>query len=374
GKIMSNLEQGTVLRQFGLSLHEGERYANVSSLFGNNLAELEVRRNLIAYEREFLQDEALSSPHIYHHLRSSLYSSPHEHDLFKITSQIDPRERTGETLSGFKIFESQIINSSPNQVAIWYSPDGPSGFEGVNFDSGRLYLSIRGSDDSSKHFDIKVQPNFPILPLLGTIQERAEGGRARFDSSEVGKRYFLTHPIQTGLDQKAFLSWLEQYSLSETVPIYTSRRDSKNPDIRSLHSIVQELQSAINQRRQFDTTAEQATDMHIDPEKESNLLKRYMAVIQTYVNQSENGQVILYGCSTTSTVDQADIVAITAGHSLDALMSLYSTDHRLGTNFGFQQLGIKTPSLYFPCPKCGTAIPSGEGRTQCPNTSCGVTK
>ena len=65
---------------------------------------------------------------------------------------------------------------------------------------GRLYFSFKTAENQSTHFDIKVRLEFPILSLLGDIQEQTNGTHPRFDSSEVGKMYYLTHPIQTSME------------------------------------------------------------------------------------------------------------------------------------------------------------------------------
>ena len=224
---MSGFE-GNERQQFGISSSaEAKRWNAVAGLFGNTLAEYECKRNLDAYRREFLMDEAVSLPNTYYLRNNRLYSQPKEHQLFNIAGQIDRRERGGETYRGFEKYEAQIASSPTDSVNVWYSPDGPSGFDGINFDSGRLYVGFKTADDSSTHFDIKVRPQFPILSLLGDIQEQTDGTHPRFDSPEIGKKYYLTHPIQTAMETNEFFAYMEQYADKENTPIYISRRNSK---------------------------------------------------------------------------------------------------------------------------------------------------
>ena len=366
--------EGKERRQFGASWDaEAKRYNTVARLFGNPLAEYEGDRNLKAYRREFLMDEAVSLPNIYYLRNNQLYSRPIEHPLFNIAGQIDDRERNGSTLEGFKRYETQIVNAPLDSVGIWYSPDGPSGFEGIHFDSGRLYFSFKTAENRSTHFDMKVRPEFPILSLLGDIQEQADGTHPRFDSPEIGKMYYLTHPIQTPLGVNEFFAYMEQYADKENAPIYISRRNLKNPEIRTLSSTMHEMKKILEEQGEkriqiFEPVGDKTITSFM---RKEDLMRRYLAVIQPYVEKN-NGFYTLYGCSTTSTVSSEDVQGIIAQDSVDSVISLHSTQRRLLTNDNKNPLAKETQSNSFPCPKCHQPIPSGEGRTQCPH--CGVTK
>ncbi len=368
-----NLEQSRTLQQFGITLKESERYNTVSSLFGRTLAEHELQHNLKSYEREFLMDEAVSLPHAYHHINREFYSQETEHPLFNVKKQIDKRERDGVTLDGFERFEQMVMQAPNDMVSLWYSPDGPSGFPGVNFDSGRLYVNFKTGENESANFDIKVRPSFPILPLLGTISGQSGQARPGFDSPEQGKMYYLAHPIATGMDTNGFFSFMEQYAETETSPVYISRRDTSQYAARSLKSAIAEMKelferySAGGQLFAFEPPGDKTVGALM---KEQDLLERYIAVIAPYIEKN-NGSVTLYGCSTTSTVSRGDIQEIIASHSVSSLISQHSTQARLLTNRS-PLPDTETGKSSFPCPKCGGAIPSGEGRTQCPH--CGVTK
>lgn len=328
-----NLENSKALAQFGITLKESERYNTVSTLFGNRLAETELQHNLRSYEREFLMDEAVSLPHTYHIRHGQLYSQPTEHDLFNVKKQIDGRERDGATLDGFGKFEQMMDDAPPDTVSLWYSPDGPSGFPGVNFDSGRLYFSYKTDSTSNVNFDIKVRPEFPILPLLSTVNEKISGEHPRFDSPESGKMYYLTHPIQTGMTTGEFLDFMEEYASRESSPVYVSRRNSADPKTRLLSDVMAEMKQLLSSYSEhplpvFDPSGDRTVGAMM---KEEDLMRRYLAVIQPYVENS-NGSVTLYGCSTTSTVSRNDIQGVIASHSVDGLISLFSTQHRLQTN------------------------------------------
>lgn len=371
---MVHLENSATLKKFGLTLRESYRFNEVSSRFGNLLAEAEFQNNLRSYEREFLKDEAVSLRHVYHHIRNELYSQPKDHPLFNIKGQIDKRERGGETYKGFEEYENNIISSPPDTVNLWYSSDGPSGFDGINFDSGRLYVGFKTADDSSTHFDIKVRPQFPILSLLGDIQKQTDGTHPRFDSPEVGKIHYLTHPIQTSMGVNEFFAYMEQYAEKENAPIYISRRNSKNPEVRTLSSAIYEMKKLLQKQGETRTQVfEPIGDKTITAMmRKEDLMRRYLAVIQPYVEKN-NGTFTLYGCSTTSTVSGDDIQKIIAQNSVGSVISLHSTLRRLQTNEkGNPFLRDTTQTDSFPCPQCNHPIPSGEGRTSCPN--CGLTK
>lgn len=351
--------EGTERQKFGTSWGaEARRFNTVTRLFGNPLAEYEGRRNLEAYKREFLMDEAVALPQTYHFIGGELHSQPKDHPLFNIKKQIDNRERDGKTLEGFKKYEAQIINSPIDSVGVWYSPDGQSGFNGINFDSGRLYVGFKTADDSSTHFDIKVRPQFSILSLLGDIQEQTDGTHPRFDSPEVGKMYYLTHPIQTLMGVNEFFAYMEQYASKENNSIYISRRNSKNPEMRTLSSTMHEMKKMLEKQGEksaqiFEPVGDKTTTALM---REEDLMRRYLSVIQPYVKKN-NGTYTLYGCSTTSTVNSDDIQGLIAQNSLENVVSLHSTQRRLLTN--------NPPSVFdvqknqyddYKCPHCETTL------------------
>lgn len=371
-----SLEQSKVLQQFGVNISESKRYRDVASLVGKSYAELELQRNLKSYEREFLMDEAVSLPHTYYHRHNELYSQDSNHPLFNIKKQIDGRERDGVTLDGFTKFENIIASAPLDTVSLWYSPDGPSGFEGVTFDSGRLYFNFKTDEASSVNFDIKVQPGFPVLPFLGQVHQEEEGMRPQFDSPETGKMYYLAHPLTTGMKTQEFFSFMEQYASGENSPLYVSRRNSKEPMVRTMSSAIAEMRLLLEHHSQ------QKQSPIIDPPgdrtitalmEEEDLMRKYLAIIAPYVDQND-GSFTLYGCSTTSTVTNQDIQGMIASHSVEGLVSMYSTERRLLTNQAPQSFeSAKDRYENYTCPHCNASI-QGELRgkpetwkTECPS-------
>ena len=80
---------GQERKQFGISVSaEVARYHAVACLFGNPLAEYEGKRNLEAYRREFLMDEAVALPQTYHFIRGELYSQPKDHPLLILKTRL----------------------------------------------------------------------------------------------------------------------------------------------------------------------------------------------------------------------------------------------------------------------------------------------
>lgn len=354
-----NLEQSKALQQFGITLKESQRYNTVSTLFGRPLAERELQHNLKSYEREFLKDEAVSLPHTYYHLHGELYSQSTDNPLFNVKKQIDARERNGATLEGFGKFEGIIAQAQPDMVSVWYSPEGPSGFEGVNFDSGRLYFNFKTGENDSTNFDIKVRPEFPILPLLGTLHKETEGSRPGFDSPETGKMYYLTHPIATGMQTNEFFSFMEAYAAEEPAPLYVSRRDGPDVATRTLSSTVSEMKelfakhSAGEAMFAYDPEGDKTAGAQM---RQEDLMRRYMSVIAPYV-EAGNGTVTLYGCSTTSTVSRNDIQSVIASHSVEGLVSLHATAHRLLTNKLPPGTEVKKDRYDdYKCPHCDASI------------------
>jgi hypothetical protein len=147
---------------------------------GLQIAVLEKKQNEKAYFNEFILDNALSDPRTYYSYDKELYSYPKKNTILRIKDQIHRGERDGATLDGFSKYESLIHDDSDNEVHIWYSPAGKAGtqppFDRIMFESGRMYVAFRGVNNTSTHFDFKVQENiensFPILDVLNNLSGR----------------------------------------------------------------------------------------------------------------------------------------------------------------------------------------------------------
>ena len=358
------------------SQYELQRYQNVSEVAGHNIAMAEIRRNTHAYEREFLQDIPVGEPHTYFHINGELHSEAIDHDLFRVASQIDPREREGRTLMGFNSFQEQVAQAQDGEVVMWYSPAGKAGSEGpfsnIYFDSGRLYLAFKDSNGQSKHIDIKIdEKRFPIQLFL----------------DQYGK-VSLDNAINSHLQLNDFISSLhlldEQYELNQ--PVYISQHDLETATGWYLTHIIDEIAHQIRSSQtnltMFNSMFNSAQSSPHQVITQQDIQHMYVQAIQSHVDHN-GGEARLYGCSTTSVIKAAREIGQDTDFS--GWGSRYSTMSRImglagnisGTNFKEDPNLCKCSDCkgpHFHCPRedCKYAIEVGKGIEKCPK--CGEGK
>jgi len=269
---------------------------------GLQIAKYEQVNNREAYRREFLEDEPVSRPRIYWHFGGEMYSYPLQHDLVKVSSGIHPDERDGMTLSGFQKYEQIVAEepSSPDNITLWYSPAGPGGavapFNKLHYEAGRLYAAFKLTENSSVHFDIKIQEGddlyFPIKDALSGLSGRSETDLYRY----------LQDPFTI-----ASIDTLER-GIDTAKPVYVSRRKSTDAETHTWGEVMKQIKAA----RQYvaldgatpalDQSRKVTSDEARYLSDSSRINRSYWGEIQQFGDERGLEYVMLYGCSTTSVV------------------------------------------------------------------------
>ena len=339
------------------SQYELERYRKVSAAAGEAIAFEEIQRNKRAFEREFLEDIPISEPHSYFHINGELYSEEIDHDLFRITSQTDPREREGQTLAGLNRFQEQVIKAQVGETLMWYSPAGPAGhtepFSNIYYESGRLYLAVKDKDSQSTHIDIKInEAQFPIRELLSHYGNCA-----------------LDNPTNPHISIEDFITSLYQFAQINDPRriVYTSRRDSKNPAHHSLVKIINEITNQINLYRQLpDISTLTNPTQQTHRITQQNIQNMYLMAIQSHMDRND-GEARLYGCSTTSVITSNQEVGSSTGFA--GISNRYSTLSRM---MGLGEGISKNDDECITCPYCNNEKGNRKinGKYVCGNEDC----
>jgi len=338
---------------------------------GLRIAKYEQVNNREAYIREFLEDEPLSRPRIYWHYGDELYSYPHRHDLMKVSTGIDEDERDGKTLEGFKQYEQLVTDGlQQNDVVMWYSPAGPGGdvepFNKLFYEAGRLYIAFKLSDDSSVHFDIKVQEGENIqFPIRDALRDYS-------GSNETDLYVYLQNPFL--IDSQTFF----HNRLDPSTPLYMSRRKSDDAQLHTWGEVLQEMRAALKYvSLDRETPAlRNAQDIAHD---EMYSLMNSQAIDQGYREDiwffaDENGldEVMLYGCSTTSIVGM-ERQDPTQNTSTQFSTAARLTDAKNITSVEGDSHKNQDRILCCKCPYCNKQVEAHikDGKITCP--SCKVT-
>ncbi|MCL5432726.1 MAG: hypothetical protein M1524_01255, partial [Patescibacteria group bacterium] len=121
------------------------------------------------YESETLEDSVVSFYPCYIHAvgaKTKLSSSVTPDKKFFIESQIDPLERDGDTLNGFRILQDKIGDKKGDRMFLWISPRGPAGTEGIfkhiNYGYHQIYLGAI-KDGKSETYALKSDVKEEVL-------------------------------------------------------------------------------------------------------------------------------------------------------------------------------------------------------------------
>lgn len=308
---MSGLSSDQEMKKLGISSDfELKRYHAVAEVAGHGVAMREIKRNVAAYEKEFIQDIPISDPHPYYHIHGKLHSEEIKDPLFAIESQIDGREREGKTLYGFQRFQELVTQDTDREeMVVWYSPAGVAGteppFSDIYFDSGRLYFAYKNHSNQSQHIDIKVdEQHFPIKELLNWMNYCSGGIPPRDDltTSQTGY-YYLQHPMNLQIPHEEFSRMLYDFAEKhKDHVVYTSQRDSRNAHTYTLHDIFSSIYDHASLQRQDQVVEAYPQEQELTQQQIQEMYLRPIALQM----QKNGGQITLYGCSTTSVLSKSD--------------------------------------------------------------------
>src|SRR3989344_5715188 len=375
--------------QLGVSARaEALRYGEVRRTVRQETARQEVLANLAAYQREFLHDEPVSMAHTYYHFNGRLYSQDNPHPLFEIRNQIDSREREGRTLAGFTAFETLINNGvSADEVFLWYSPAGRAGFEPpfdkIQYDSGRLYLGFKNSQDCSAHIDLKIAENrFPIVAFLNYLQAISGQPARIYQSPQEAKDYYLQHPLKSGLTGYEFFRAARNFLRNQQIPLeqtaYVSRRDSPQKQTHSFEEMFMTIWQQLGVNKNDSLTQWEWPGIGENRViRSEEILQLYLAQIAAYMQKYHLYKIMLYGCSASSQVERSTlfpqaISQLFVSSTLEAVLSSYSTAVRLLSGSGLKNKIEENSTVSITCP-CGKSFPCNIGQIkeagvlQCPH-------
>lgn len=336
----------------------------------------ELKREMGSWANEAIENQVVSLPYYYWFGDDGrLYRNPgkQEYDVVKI----DPDERSGWPKRGFEILGGEL-REIPNKVVLWYSPQGPAAFTDdpsnkyctlKPFGYGQLYV---------QHFDgervsavaIKVHNEQVVQDLFGQLG--ADVPQSDFYTPHFIRHHLLT-PHKTHLAPDEFLG----LELPDNPFVF---KDSEGR--RYVWSDITEavrLAFAGKLAPQVDNTdiaSELAFTKHITGD---DVARAYLKYAHRYMREWNVNRLQVFGSCGGDSVNRVDIDAILNGEygvlnaapdifgstPLDALRDIYSSVYRT----------LSSEGSSFPCPKCGTPIPTGKGKKKCPNIlRCGVTK
>lgn len=311
----SSKESG--INTLGINTKEFTRLQEITKLVGSEAAAKEHRRNVESYAWEFGADMPVSRPYKYYNIDGTTYTFPLAHELFNIEAGINPQERNGIMLQGWRRFDA-LTKPSPdpyapprlaNGVNIWYSPHGDSGL-GFEFDSGRLYVSVN-TEEGSKHINIKVAPSFDVNKLLDAYASQANVIRPSFlrpnsfeeDPQQIAMHY-LANPFAMGININDFLklnqSLIEQGYIDPNEVVYRSRRNDPNAQDHTFASIMEQFAEMLTYEQPVT-----ARSGHINTPRSVRDLER--GYIESILPYAYNGKIFLYGCSATTILESARI-------------------------------------------------------------------
>ncbi len=362
------------LKELGFNpINEGARLSKLNK----EQALQELNQNVSFFIEHALLDKPVSS--LYSFWPDSLgrvYSHPSRSREFLVENQIDPKERGGATLVGFRELSKKL--SHTNQVVIHYSPKGEASFsnepdlkfEVDKYINGQLTLQYFDGEKINSVGVMVSNENFAF-----DLFSRFGLPKKIFSTEEDQIRYYLVNPLNTNLNIDELLTFIDKTENAlETV---YKDKDGKNHSLGSiLYSIRETFYNRALQQSQiyYDKTLK-ALDDDINnwswtKEKVQAVYLKTILNFASFNGLSEVKLMASCGGSVKSTNDIIDLLYetgisdIISQNILDPnnVISLYSTDLR----------SIKSrQDDHFTCPKCHFKADGPVGN-QCPN--CGLKK
>lgn len=312
---------------------------------GLEISRYEHDRLVASYQREFIDDSPVSKANVYWHDGSSMFTFPSSDNLFKMN--INPLERDGMTLKGWERLQNVVSQSldsirssgKKDEVVVWYSPMGKAGsrppFDSINFESGRMYVSVVRPDGFVINFDCKIhEKTFNILNVLNALSLKTGRNQPSNDTFD-----YLINPFSTQMTSQEFLTFLN-VNFDQDEIAYTSliHSDAKTVPFSSItHSIESELYDRYTEdeivsmqrllvklKNGYDPINDKSIQAMSDTWSMASWDpgQDYLALIHNAAEKNE-GKIFLYGCAAVKVVD--DPLGI---KTLPMGTSIFDTDHR----------------------------------------------
>lgn len=313
---MTNLEFGVKspidqLNEFGINPYlDLKRYQFLTQKFGHLGLEIfiyEQEKNLL-FRREFIDDLPYSFANIAFLINGKLYTQKYDKDdTFLIERMIDPNERNGLTLEGYRKFQRELSLAEPEEVVLWYSPAWVPN-DNSGYDSGRLYISFKTAEGINISFDVKVLEDlFPIASFLNFVNPKTDNPNEAY--------FYLTRPFRTGYSIANFLDLMEKTEYNSS-RIYVQHRLPNDPREKKsyyLRDIAQGIRKELTKMRwQLERLEDLTAKLNrnfFDPigDKTIGVLAReedqLKAIAYAYWQELQRaaeetgGTLFLYGCS-----------------------------------------------------------------------------
>jgi hypothetical protein len=334
----------------------------------------ELGKNLSGYEREYLQDRVTSYyPYFLVEKSGTVRISSKEgesRDKYIVESQIDPEERDGLTLEGWRAFEEKIVSAPNGSFFTWISPRGSAGTTGEFAKTTYPYHQVYVGQIKDRMIDtwaLKCDMDESDLALwLSEIS-----GTDAF-SINVSDKYFLMNPAVSDYDPLSHLQMLiTKYGIQ--TPFYKEK---------TLQDAVAEMaqnkgQTSKTVVRIMERVYRQMQDKPIMTVEEIKWVTNaaYVELLRSY--QDLQGNVHLKGgCGGSFSInDFFDKQKIDFGLTIpkDNSFSVFSTDFRMKTAQSSVESIKSCPKI--KCKECGWEAKSTDFKdghlkySQCPE--CG---
>lgn len=342
-------------------------------------------RQIRTHESETLEDNVVSFyPYFVYEFKgkTKLFSAPVLNERFLAETAIDPLERNGKALDGFRLLQEKIGEVKGPKFFLWISPRGSAGTEGIYKDINYRYHQIYiGEVNGSKTKAYALKSDVEESVLADWVNSMSCG-----QISIEGKKAeeFLLNPLVLPSFSREHVVEMALFRLKRLL----EKRGQKNfykdididnvPDLVRKKSLEQEndtLKIAWELERSLSSLS---SDKYLGFKEARRAIGGQLYVLyDRYAD--EKGEVKLTGCAGGSVSLKS---LFDNSVELPTVENIFSTDFRLKSVLDAK----KDPNLcrcggmepHFHCPgskegkKCSHPIIVGQGATSCP--SCGTSK
>lgn len=353
---------------------------------------LELRENLVGFEREQLQGE-LATYYPYFILnfqgRRRIFSAPNPHPDFLVENQIEPQERGGATLNGWRSLEEGLttevregsISDRSSKTFLWISPRGRAGEEGeyqnINYSHHQIYLGIaEGGKIGTWALKCDVEEKF-LKSWIEGLSASSISIEGMLPSLFVNSPLVL--PAELGISPKVMLLKLKEIITSggceDTFCIH--KKETTVYKI-GIEEVLRSMEEAKNARGSATIegiigalTSEFSEGKISQGQVAEKVTSAYFSLMRQY--EDAQGNVLLQGCGGTINLNLNEFGLKTtfSPKSLNPFSSTFSTAFRIGEATNSNSLENQK-KLKCECPFCHKKIEAviENGKIHCP--ACGA--
>jgi len=356
------------LKEWGFHPRESFRLNQLSRQEALN----ELETNLKFFTEHALEDKPVSSPYYYWpDSTGRLYSHPSRGPEYLVEYQIDPRERGGTMLQGFRALSQALSN--PNQMVIHYSPKGKTSFSDKHDDKFEVD-SYKDGQLTLQYFDGEKIRAVGLMvgneDLVFSLLNQFGLPMYEYDVEEERIAYYLLHPLRTKLSLDELLVELDSLGYNDET-LYRDKNHFEHTFGRIFKQVHQSFAGNLPQtnRLYLDQTLNALNrELSQAAWTKQKVQETYLRVILNYATVNGLDEVKLMASCGGSIKSTKDIINLLYGSGLSEHLS---TDFLNPQNLVGPHSSDKRIKEPFVCPKCKyeTTEPVGN---QCP--SCKITK